>query len=293
MSLYSYKVFNTVVREGSFARAAKALDLTPSAISHTIAKLEDEFGFRLFVRGKKEVTLTDSGRQVEGYISEIIASSGMLEKRVDQINGARVGEVNFGVIDSVAVSWLPKILENYREEFPDIEVNVQEDGYNNIINAILSHELDLAIVSHSSIRNLGTPLQFIPLHEDKIVCVVPDKFRPKNRDHITVEELAKMRLIFQPNGDDVDIEEYFEGQGVSVDVRNTAITNTSLTSMVKCGLGAGILAQLSLSCCDLTGLSVYPIVPFGARTLGIISRDKRFLTAAAGGLASCITDLIN
>ena len=292
MSLYSYRIFNAIVREQSFSGAAKALAPSPSAVSHTIAKMEDDFGFRLFVRNKKSAVLTDSGRQVAGYISEMLAASDMLEKRVSQINGSTVGELNFGVIDSVAVSWLEKILTAYKEKSPDITVNVRENGYGSIIGGVIEHDLDLAIVSHSSIRSLTTPLQFIPLHKDRIVCVVPDTFRPKSAGHISLEELAEMQLIFQPNGDEIDIQEYFDNNGLSVDPENQAITNTSLISMVKCGLGAGIMCELSLACCDLTGLSVYPLVPFGARTLGIVSRDKRFLTPAARGLIECIQDVI-
>lgn len=290
MSIYSYRVFRAVSREKSFSKAAKVLNMSPSAVSHAIAKLEDDFGFRLFVRGKKTATLTDSGRQVAGYIDEMLSAEDMLEKRVSQINGSSIGEINFGVIDSVAVSRLGSILDAYREQNPEITVNVKESGYFDLIDGIISHDLDLAIVSHTAVRGLTTPLQFVPILKDRIVCLLPDRVRTKTRDSISVEELSGMQLIFQPNGDEVDLEEYFESNGVSTDIKNTAITNTSLAAMVRHGLGAGIMCELSLSCCDLEGLSVYPVIPFGSRTLGIVSRDRRFLTPAAKQFMICVQD---
>ena len=57
---------------------------------------------------KKSATLTDNGRQVAGY-RQMLDAEDMLEKRVSQINGSSVGEINFGVIDSVTVSRLGRM----------------------------------------------------------------------------------------------------------------------------------------------------------------------------------------
>ena len=48
--IYSYKMFAAVVENGNFTKAAQAFKITPSAVSHTISKLEDETGFPLFIR---------------------------------------------------------------------------------------------------------------------------------------------------------------------------------------------------------------------------------------------------
>ena len=52
MTLLEYRIFHTVVEQGSFARAAQMLHLTPSAISHAVSSMEEACGFALFVRGK-------------------------------------------------------------------------------------------------------------------------------------------------------------------------------------------------------------------------------------------------
>ena len=58
MTLFSYEIFDAVARQGSFNKAAQQLHLTPSAISHAIAVMEEELGFALFNRGKNGVSMT-------------------------------------------------------------------------------------------------------------------------------------------------------------------------------------------------------------------------------------------
>ena len=53
MTILAYQVFDAVVKERSFQKAAEAMNLTPSAISHTISSMEKELGFPLFVRSKQ------------------------------------------------------------------------------------------------------------------------------------------------------------------------------------------------------------------------------------------------
>ena len=61
MTLFSYEIFDAVARQGSFNKAAQQLHLTPSAISHAIAVMEEELGFALFNRGKNGVSMTSYG----------------------------------------------------------------------------------------------------------------------------------------------------------------------------------------------------------------------------------------
>ena len=62
MSLFSYQIFDAVAKQESFSKAAKNMYLTPSAVSHSIASLENKLGFSLFVRSKTGIKLTNEGK---------------------------------------------------------------------------------------------------------------------------------------------------------------------------------------------------------------------------------------
>ena len=76
MTLFSYEIFDAVARQGSFNKAAQQLHLTPSAISHAIAVMEEELGFALFNRGKNGVSMTSygawasKGRRLRCWVSQ-------------------------------------------------------------------------------------------------------------------------------------------------------------------------------------------------------------------------------
>ena len=74
MTLFSYEIFDAVARQGSFNKAAQQLHLTPSAISHAIAVMEEELGFALFNRGKNGVSMTSYGASLYPSIRDVLNS---------------------------------------------------------------------------------------------------------------------------------------------------------------------------------------------------------------------------
>lgn len=288
MSLYSYRIFVAVAEQKSFAKAARLMQLSPSAVSHTVSKLEKELGFPLLVRGKRSAVLTDGGQEVYRYVRELLTTADMLDKRVLQIAGAFSGEVTLGVLDSVAVSWLPDIISKFRNACPDIELHIMEKSYTALIDDVVNHRCDAAIVSHLSIRELSTPLQFIPVFQDPFVVVSPEAGVADAPHLLEVSQLKELPVILLSGGDETDVTVYLDEQHVAIHPASTGVSNTSLVAMVQCGMGHAVTTQLSLSGCDLTGLTVRRIVPLGYRTLGIITQNPKFLTPAAKKLVSCV-----
>ncbi len=79
MTLFSYEIFDAVARQGSFNKAAQQLHLTPSAISHAIAVMEEELGFALFNRGKNGVSMTSYGASLYPSIRDVLNSDEALQ----------------------------------------------------------------------------------------------------------------------------------------------------------------------------------------------------------------------
>lgn len=294
MSLYAYRVFQTVIQEKSFVRAAAHLQLTPSAVSHTIAKMEEDFGMTLLIREKRGVTLTEAGKQIYQYIKDILATEDTLEKRVAQIKSAESGPVRLGMIESVAVNWLSGILKNYQKDCPGVQVIVQEAGYSTLIQALLAHELDLAIVSHTAmIKNTSRPLQFIPLYEDQLVCAVANYSPYASQEAMPLEKLSKLPVILPQGGDETDVVFYLQQHAVHPQIVGHAAACVPLLEMVICGLGCGVTPELSVTHFGYQKkIATLALVPFAARSLGIITQEPRFLSPAVRQLIDCIQDYV-
>ncbi|MBQ7263484.1 MAG: LysR family transcriptional regulator [Synergistaceae bacterium] len=294
MSLHSYRVFHTVAQQRSFSKAARLLDLSPSAVSHAVSGLEEEFGMTLFIRNKKAVALTEEGKMVYDHVANILSSQDILDSLLTRIANATVGRVRLGIPNTVAVNWLADIVALYRERCPSIELIVREYGYQTLIGGLMSHEFDLVLVSHSSIRSLTEPLQFVPLVQDRLVCVSPKGHRPEGGAFVSVEELAHMELIRLEDGNMADVSAYMERHGISMDPSSTAISDTSIVALVRCGFGHAIIPELALTGIEgLKDVEVWPIVPSGTRTLGVLSRRSKLTTPAVKGMIECISQVLS
>ena len=292
MSIYSYSVLITVAEQMSFTKAAAVLNLTPSAISHMIAKLEDNFGFPVFIRGQKSLQLTEDGAQILRFVQNAVNACSLLDQRAVQIRGLTQGVLRLGTINSVAVNWLPDILKRYREEFPAVDLKIVQSGYNRLIQDMTMNKLELAFVSHSSIKNLDTAFQFIPLLKDRLMCVSPTTFTPINKDFVTVDEIKNMNLIFHEDGDEVDISAFLRMSHLTNTSNFSIFNDASLVTMVKCGFGHSIMAELSLKGLNTDDISIYPIVPFACRELGLITASPKHLTPTAQKMVEHIQNYV-
>ena len=97
MTLLEYRIFHTVIEQGSFARAAQVLHLTPSAISHAVSSMEEACGFALFVRGKGGVSLTRSGEALYPVIRQVLNADEALSSIFEPPMMIRTGFSGFSV----------------------------------------------------------------------------------------------------------------------------------------------------------------------------------------------------
>ena len=126
MTLFSYEIFDAVARQGSFNKAAQQLHLTPSAISHAIAVMEEELGFALFNRGKNGVSMTSYGASLYPSIRDVLNSDEALKQSIARLNGLEKGKVKLGVFNSVCASLLPGLLKSFMTHYPQIELEVYQ-----------------------------------------------------------------------------------------------------------------------------------------------------------------------
>ena len=132
MTLFSYEIFDAVARQGSFNKAAQQLHLTPSAISHAIAVMEEELGFALFTRGKSGVTMTSYGASLYPAIRAVLNSDEALQQSIARLNGLEKGKVRLGTFSSVCTHLLPGILQSFKVQYPQIEVEVYQGTYDDV-----------------------------------------------------------------------------------------------------------------------------------------------------------------
>ncbi|WP_033046508.1 MULTISPECIES: LysR substrate-binding domain-containing protein [Pseudomonas] len=120
--LRAIQAFEQTARFGNLARAAEVLDLTPSAISHQLAKLEVMIGRQLFVRAARGVTLTPVGAQYLKDISGLLQSLEVATERA--ASDVSLDCLRLHSSPSFGLLWLMPRLESFRLTNPDIQINL-------------------------------------------------------------------------------------------------------------------------------------------------------------------------
>ncbi|QIA03202.1 transcriptional regulator GcvA [Pseudomonas fluorescens] len=121
-SLNGLRAFECAARHMSFTRAAEELNVTQTAISHQIRRLEDELGVRLFMRLKDGLALTEEGNAyLPGIRSAFLELRYSTEKLLESSNNS---VLTISTLVSVASKWLLPRLPSFREAHPDIDVRI-------------------------------------------------------------------------------------------------------------------------------------------------------------------------
>ncbi|MFC6253031.1 LysR family transcriptional regulator [Secundilactobacillus hailunensis] len=261
---FAYQVFSTVIQEGTFQKAALKLNVTPSAVSHSITQLETELGFPVFIRSRSGAELTANGRTILPIIQEILNSQARLEQEAADINGLNAGSIRIGAFSSVCINWLPPIIQSFKKQYPHIDISVSQSSFNEIVQDVKNGTLDVGFVVTPVSENLLVD----SLIKDEIYCVAPKGFVPKNKKSVTHEDLEDRDFILQSGDYDRDTKAALDYYGIQPNLIHFSIDDQSIVAMVEAGLGLGILPELALQ--KIPGnVAVYPFEHSFYRSIGL------------------------
>ena len=276
MTLLSYQVFQNVVEQGSFQKAAEMLNLTPSAVSHAVSAMEQELGFSLFTRNKAGVSLTNYGERLLPYINAVLNSDESLQQAISELNGLQKGEVKVGCFSSVCTNWMTDIIHSFAKKYPDINIEIYQGTYSDVSYWIKSGSVDLGFLSVSSAGDL--PIE--PLYNDPLLCVVPKGFQKKIAgDTMSIEEMKDQVFVSQMETTDADIAIFMKQNGLNVRSNYHVVDDLSTIAMVAAGFGICIMPELVMN--DIPySVDTYRTSPEAFRIIGISALNPNFMAPA-------------
>ncbi|WP_027410514.1 LysR family transcriptional regulator [Anoxybacteroides tepidamans] len=242
MSLVKFEIFHTIVELGSLSKAAEALGLTQSAVSHAIASLEAEWGFLLLQRDRSGVRLTSNGERMLKLVRDILQRNEQLKQEVAAINGLEVGIVRIGTFTSVSTHWLPGVIRMFHMQHPSINIKLLEGDYDEIHRWITDGTVDFGFLSLSASKSL----QVVPLKKDRLVCIIPEEHSLASQTTIAFRQLENEDFIMPKWGSDHDVRRVLKENRVSPKIKYEAVEEQAIMAMVQHGLGISILPEMVL-----------------------------------------------
>jgi len=273
MSIYSYRIFDEIVKTGSFVKASENMNLSASAVSHMIKNLEDEFGFPLFLRNRKGAVLTDDGKKLVPYINTLLNTEDSIRQVVNMINSHEVGTVRIGLFSSVASNWFVKILSNFKERYPEVDVVLYQGSYSDILKWIDEKVIDIAFTTDK----MASDLNFIPLRTDSLICVTPEEYVPRNKFSISIEDLRNEDVIINSECEAYDARDFLKANKIAVKTHYDVMEHQTLFAMVKEGMGICIVPELVASNTP-QNVKKYPIIGNPSRTIGLTITNPNFIS---------------
>ena len=286
MTLFTYQIFETVVEEKSFQKAALRLNMTPSAVSHAVSAMEKEVGFSLFVRGKQETVLTTHGELLLPYVRSVLKSEESLRETIAAFHGLEKGTVKLGGFNSVCSVWVPEIVKKFQEKFPNIRIEIYQGTYADLVEWLKNGTIDLCMMSGVD----ADAFEYTPLYRDRLLCVVPKGFVTKNENYITFEEMRAQRFVTQWSSCDGDAQKVLVKHEIEPKTYCHVVDDMSTIAMVEAGMGICILPELLIGKSDK--VDWYPMEEDCYREIGLAVNSYRIVSPAVKKMMEMIKSYV-
>lgn len=141
------RIILTIIREGSFTAAAKALYITQPTLSQTVRQIETQLGESIFVRSHSSISLTPAGELYAQAARRIVQAETQLQESLSQLRGHAVGTLRLGLTVHRSVELLPQVLPDFNAAYPDVQLEVCEGSASRLEHMLLRSELDMALLT--------------------------------------------------------------------------------------------------------------------------------------------------
>lgn len=236
------EIIRAVDREGSMTAAAEALHLTQSALSHSMRKLEDQLGLKLWLREGRHLRPTQAGEHLLGTAKRLLPQLMRTEELLGQFAQGKRGTLRVGMECHPCYQWLQKISAPYLRAWPLVDLDIKQEFQFGGIGALLAYEIDLLVTPDP----LSKPeLCFEPVFDYEQVLVVGPEHPLRKEAHVIPRQLGDEVLFTYPVPQDrLDIyTRFLAPAGMTVRRQKQIETTEMMLQMVACGRGVAALPR--------------------------------------------------
>lgn len=241
--------------------AAAALGLSQPAVSKQLAKLEEEFGVSLLVRGRTRSTLTPEGEALYRRAKQVVEILRQAREDIHQLDQDLKGDLALAASSIPGDYILPSVLVRFAEKFPRIRLTVETHDTRGALEALVSRRVEMAFVGVS--RTISG-FSFRPFFNDELVLAVRRESLLASGVSVRFQDLETMRLAGRVVGSATRKawEEAFGESGASrIEIPLRFGHTQAVLGAVRSGADGGIVSRVSLqSCPDLVGVPFSPPV---------------------------------
>ncbi len=189
------RTIKAIHESGGLARAADQLNITQSALSHQIKGLEDQAGVELFVRRSKPMRLSPAGLRLLRLAQQVLPQVEALQAEFDGLRKGSSGRMHIAIECHACFEWLFPVLEAFRKDWPDVDVDIRPGLAFDALPALLKEEVDLVV---SSDPETIPDVTFTELFDYNAVFVAAANHPLAQKEYIEADDFRGQTLITYP-----------------------------------------------------------------------------------------------
>ncbi|CAE7322925.1 alsR [Symbiodinium sp. KB8] len=234
--------FQVVAEELHFRRAAERLHITQPGLSRQIKQLEEVIGVTLFVRDKRSVQLTESGKFLLEEVDAIRNQLNQIIETTRLIGKGEEGELRIGFVGSAMHGIIPDLLKQLSEQFPKIHTRLDQLDNRQQIEAITHDRLDIGFIRSQQIPEGVMRLE---VFNEPFSLVVPEKHALRQQNFRQIDQLKEEHFILFSQDYSYDyyqlVMSVFEDRGFAPKVIHRSVHPSTIFRLVEQGLGVAIV----------------------------------------------------
>jgi len=243
ITLKQLRYLSALSHHRHFGKAAKACAVTQPALSMQIQELEAELGVPLVERRPGEVTLTDIGEDVVHRAERVLAGTRDLADFARHRGRLLTGQLQLGVIPSIAPYVLPKILPVLQRRYPDLQIMLRETQTWALIEELTRGSLDVIMLA---LPADDAEIESIRLFDDPFLLAVPSTDNRSERERVDVDDIDMQRLLLLEEGHCLRDQALAFCRSSRRDVSLGATSLATVMQMVANGYGITLLPQVAV-----------------------------------------------
>jgi len=239
------EIFLITAEQLHFGRASQASNLSPSALTRTIQRLEEQLGQTLFVRDNRTVQLSPAGEQFRIYARQAVHDFQNFQGTL--VSSQKfVGTLSLYASITAVYSLLPDLLEAYRKTYPEVQLELRTGAAEKAVLQVESGEIDIAVAALPDRRSMG--IEFLPIMVTPLIFIAGKQFAAsigqiKNRQL----DLDQVPLVLPQAGlSRRRLDKWLKKNQIVPKISSEVSGNEAIIPMVHLGGGVGIVPQLVL-----------------------------------------------
>ncbi|CAM3652527.1 LysR family transcriptional regulator [Rheinheimera salexigens] len=188
-------ILREIARNGSLTAAANYLNLTQSALSHTIKKLERQINVSLWLKEGRSIRLTEAGQYVLDQANRLLPQFERMDDTLRQFANNETGSLRIGMECHPCYQWLLKVVQPFLAQSPGVDIDVKQKFQFGGMAALFNYDIDLLITPDPINKD---SIVFEPVFPYEQVLVVSLDNKLSALQQIEPKQLSDQTLLTYP-----------------------------------------------------------------------------------------------